>query len=64
MVFAVLALKPDNPAYMVNLGIAFINLGSPEKARPWLERALPLAKDPAFRDKILSYLKMTARRNG
>jgi tetratricopeptide (TPR) repeat protein len=61
---AALALKPDNPAYMVNLGIAFINLGSPEKAKPWLEKALPLAKDPAFRDKILSFLKMTEGRKG
>ena len=42
----------------VNLGIAYINNKQPDKAREFLERALPLAKDEELKAKIEEYLKL------
>jgi tetratricopeptide (TPR) repeat protein len=55
---AALALAPNDPSLMVNLGIAFINSGAHDKARTLFEKALPLLKDPALRDRVQNYLKM------
>jgi len=52
-----LGLAPNDPNLMVNLGIAFINSGAAEKAKALFQKALPLLKDPALRDKVQNFLK-------
>jgi len=54
---AALARAPNDPALIVNLGIACLNGGAPERARSLFQKALPLLKDPALRDKVQAYLK-------
>lgn len=49
---------PNDIYLIVNLGIAYINNKQPDKARAYLERALPLAKDEELKGKIEEYLKL------
>jgi tetratricopeptide (TPR) repeat protein len=53
---AAAALAPEDPAILVNLGIACLNGGAPERAKSLFQKALPLIKDPALRTKVQSYL--------
>ncbi len=52
-----LVLVPDDINLQVNLGIAYMNSGQPDKARPVLEKVLPLVQDPALKAKLEDYLK-------
>ena len=52
-----LVLVPKDVNLQVNLGIAFMNSGQPDKARPVLEKVLPEIQDPALKAKIEDYLK-------
>jgi tetratricopeptide (TPR) repeat protein len=52
-----LVLVPKDTNLQVNLGIAYMNSGQPEKARPVLEKVLPEIQDPALKAKIEDYLK-------
>jgi tetratricopeptide (TPR) repeat protein len=52
-----LVLAPEDVNIQVNLGIAYINSGEPNKARAVFEKALPQLKDPELKAKIESYLK-------
>ncbi|MGZ7065492.1 MAG: tetratricopeptide repeat protein [Candidatus Aminicenantales bacterium] len=52
-----LVLVPKDVNLQVNLGIAFMNSGQPERARPVLEKVLPEIQDPALKAKIEDYLK-------
>lgn len=54
---AAAVLAPNDPALMVNLGIACLNNGDPARARTLFQKALPLLKDPVLRDKVQAYLK-------
>lgn len=42
---SVLEREPDNAFYLYHAGIGHLTLGEPEKATPWLERALRHAND-------------------
>lgn len=52
-----LVLVPKDVNLQVNLGIAFMNSGQPDKARPVLEKVLPEIQDPVLKAKIEDYLK-------
>ena len=52
-----LVLVPEDVNLQVNLGIAYMNSGQPDKARPVLEKVLPQIQDPALKAKIEDYLK-------
>lgn len=52
-----LVLAPDDINIQVNLGIAYINSGEQDKARPVFEKVLPRVQDPTLKAKIESYLK-------
>ncbi len=52
-----LLLSPQDPIMLINLGIAYLNLGEKEKARQNLEKALPLLKDQALIEKVNGWLK-------
>lgn len=54
---AAAALAPDDPALLVNLGIACVNSGATERARTLFQKALPLLKDAALRDRVRGYLE-------
>ncbi|MBN2206880.1 MAG: tetratricopeptide repeat protein [Candidatus Aminicenantes bacterium] len=54
---AAVALAPDDPALLVNLAIACLNGGATERARALFQKALPMIKDAALRDKIRGYLE-------
>ncbi len=57
--FQIALQNAPNDIYLaVNLGIAYINNKQPDKAREFLERALPLAKDEELKAKIEEYLKL------
>jgi hypothetical protein len=43
---------------IINLGIAYINIKEPAKARELLEKVLPKVQDEALKAKINEYLKL------
>jgi Flp pilus assembly protein TadD len=55
---AALAVAPNDPNVMINLGIAYLNNGEKVKARQAFEEALSLIKDPALQEKVNGYLKL------
>jgi Flp pilus assembly protein TadD len=55
---AALAVTPNDPNIIINIGIAYLNSGENAKARQAFEEALPLIKDPALQEKVNGYLKL------
>jgi tetratricopeptide (TPR) repeat protein len=52
-----LALAPDDVYVTINLGIAYINIKEPAKARDLFEKLLPKVPDGELKTKINEYLK-------
>ncbi len=52
-----LVLAPNDINLQINLGIAWLNAGDRDKARPVLEKVLPRIEDPAVKAKIEEALK-------
>ncbi len=52
-----LVLAPKDTNLQVNLGIAWLNAGDPEKARSVLEKVLPQIENPAVKAKVEEALK-------
>jgi Flp pilus assembly protein TadD len=53
-----LQYTPDDIYVIINLGIAYINIREPVKARELLEKVLPKVQDEALKAKINEYLKL------
>jgi tetratricopeptide (TPR) repeat protein len=49
---------PDDIYVIINLGIAYINIKEPAKARELFEKVLPKVQDEALKAKINEYLKL------
>jgi len=53
-----LQYTPEDIYVIINLGIAYINIKEPAKARELLEKVLPKVQDEALKAKINEYLKL------
>jgi Flp pilus assembly protein TadD len=53
-----LQYAPEDIYVIINLGIAYINIKEPAKARELLEKVLPSVQDEALKAKINEYLKL------
>ena len=53
-----LQYAPDDIYVIINLGIAYINIKEPAKARELFEKVLPSVQDETLKAKINEYLKM------
>ncbi len=53
-----LKFAPDDVYVIINLGIAYINIKEPAKAREFFEKVLPKVQDEALKAKINEYLKL------
>jgi tetratricopeptide (TPR) repeat protein len=59
-----LVLSPEDINLQINLGIAYINSGQPDKAGPVLEKVIPKIEDPVLKSRVEGYLKTIKERGG
>ena len=56
-----LKLAPDDEVAAVNLGVALVNSGSPDKARALFEQILPRLKNPELKNRVEDFLRQLKR---